>query len=71
MSDFRIDVGYQEGFYKSAGPINTWYIPTWIYLSNADKKKFISERYNQGVKIGGSKEIKTGKYPNNIKTLKI
>ena len=62
--------GYQDCAYKSDGNINTEYIPNWISLSNADKKKVIYERNRQGVKLGGGKGSMTGNNLDKLKKLK-
>ena len=61
---------YQDGSYKAGVTINTGYIPTCRSLSNEDKKKFISERKNHGVKLGDWKGNKTGNELDRFKELK-
>ena len=62
--------GYQYGAYTADGSISTGYIPNWRSLSKAEKKKFISERKKQGVKLGDGNGIKTGNDLDDIKELK-
>ena len=44
MSAVRTGGGDQDGVYKAEITINAIYIPDWILLSNADKKKVITEK---------------------------
>ena len=62
--------GYQDGAYKSDGTINNGYIPNCISLQNSYKKKFISDRQKQGVKLGYGKGSKTGNELDKLKGLK-
>ena len=62
--------GDQDGAYKADGTINTGYISNWRQLSNEDKKKVLSERKKQGVKLVDGKVIKTWNELDNIKELK-
>ena len=62
--------GDQDGDYKSDININKWYSYNWILLLNADKKKVISKRRKQRVKVGDVKGSKTGNEINKIKKLK-
>ena len=64
------EVGNKKVAKKSGGTINTGYIPYWGSLYNTDKKKVISERKKQGVKLGGCKLSKNGKELDNLKEFK-
>ena len=70
MSAVRTGGVDQDGTYKAVGTINTGYIPNWISLSNSDKKKVISKRRKQGVKLGHGKGSNTGNELNKLKELK-
>ena len=70
MSSVSTGNGYQDGTYKADRIINTRYILNWISLSDSYKKKFISERKKQGVKLGDGKVSNTGNDLDKLKELK-
>ena len=62
--------GGQDSIYKYDRTINTGYNPNCRSLSNADKKKILSESKKQGMKLGDGKVNKTGNEIDKLKKLK-
>ena len=60
-------VGTKKVIYNADRTINTGYTPNGRYLSSVDKKKVISERNNQGVRLGGGKGSKPRNGMDNFK----
>ena len=60
VSGVSIGGGNQYGAYKSDKTINNGYIPNQKYILNANKQKVISERKQQGVKLGDCNVSRTG-----------
>ena len=60
MSAVTAGSGDKKYVCKYDRTINNGCIPNWIYISDADKKKFISEGKKQGLKFGHGKGSNTG-----------